>query len=86
MQPTIQAEQATRRAQVVDAPADSVATLDRPPIHVAVDGLDDPAQRPGLTPLLRLGCGWAVAVGLSLQRSAGEAGSSDHRRSLCPST
>ena len=57
-----------------------------PPIHVAVDGLDDPAQRPGLTPLLRLGCGWAVAVGLSLQRSAAEAGSSDHRRSLCPST
>src|SRR4029453_5073699 len=38
--------QATRRAQVVAALADAVATLDRPPpVHVAVDGLDEPATR-----------------------------------------
>jgi SAM-dependent methyltransferase len=44
MQPTLQALQATRRARVVDALADAVASLDRsPPIHVAVDGLIDTA-------------------------------------------
>jgi SAM-dependent methyltransferase len=37
---------------------------------------------PGLAPLLRLGSGRAVAVGLSLQRSVAEAGSSDRRRSF----
>jgi hypothetical protein len=46
MNPTVEAEQATRRAQVVEALADAVATVDRaPPIHVAVDGLADPATR-----------------------------------------
>jgi hypothetical protein len=38
--------QATRRAQVVEALADAVPAVDHaPPIHVAVDGLDDPATR-----------------------------------------
>jgi hypothetical protein len=43
MNPTVEAEQATRRAQVVEALADAIATLDRaPPLHVAVDGLTGP--------------------------------------------
>ena len=42
MHPTVDAEQATRRAQVVETLADAVATIDHsPPIHVAVDGLTD---------------------------------------------
>jgi hypothetical protein len=46
MNPTVEAERAIRRAQVVEALADAVATLDRaPPIHVAVDGLTGPATR-----------------------------------------
>jgi len=46
MHPPIQADQTTRRAQVVEALADAVATMDRaPPVHVAVDGLTDPATR-----------------------------------------
>ena len=46
MNPTVEAEQATRRAQVVEALADAVATLDRaPPLHVAVDGLSGPTTR-----------------------------------------
>ena len=46
MHPTVDAEQATRRAQVVGTLADAVATVDRgPPIHVAVDGLTDLATR-----------------------------------------
>jgi SAM-dependent methyltransferase len=46
MNPTVQAEQATRRAQVVEALADAIATLDRaPPLHVAVDGLTGPTTR-----------------------------------------
>jgi hypothetical protein len=40
----VEAERATRRAQVVAALADAVAIVDRaPPIHVAVDGFADPA-------------------------------------------
>jgi len=40
MNPTGDADRATRRAQVVEALADAVGTVDRaPPIHVAVDGL-----------------------------------------------
>jgi SAM-dependent methyltransferase len=46
MHPPVQADQATRRAQVVEALADAVATVDHaPPVHVAVDGLADPATR-----------------------------------------
>ena len=46
MNPTVEAEQAIRRAQVVEALADAVATLDRaPPLHVAVDGLTGPTTR-----------------------------------------
>jgi SAM-dependent methyltransferase len=46
MTQTVEAERASRRAQVVEALADAVATLDRaPPIHVAVDGLTGPATR-----------------------------------------
>ena len=46
MHPTVDAEQGSRHAQAVAALADAVATLDRgPPIHVAVDGLTDPATR-----------------------------------------
>ena len=46
MNPTVEAERAIRRAKVVEALADAVATLDRaPPIHVAVDGLTGPATR-----------------------------------------
>jgi hypothetical protein len=44
MTPTVEAERANRRTQVVEALADAVATLDRaPPVHVAVDGLTGPA-------------------------------------------
>jgi SAM-dependent methyltransferase len=40
MDPTVDADRTTRRAQVVEALADAVATVERgPPIHVAVDGL-----------------------------------------------
>jgi SAM-dependent methyltransferase len=43
MHPTGQADQATRRTRVMEALAEVVATLDRPPpIHVAVDGLTEP--------------------------------------------
>jgi hypothetical protein len=54
----------------------------------APTGSSPPPSEPhrDLAPLLRLGSGWAVAVGLSLQRSVAEAGSSDRRRSLCPNT
>jgi hypothetical protein len=46
MNPTVQAEQATRRAQVVEALADAIATLERAsPLHVAVDGLTGPTTR-----------------------------------------
>jgi hypothetical protein len=40
------ADRATRRAQVVEALADAVATIHRaPPVHVAVDGLTGSATR-----------------------------------------
>jgi hypothetical protein len=40
MNPTVEADQATRRAQVVAALAAAVVTIRRvPPVHVAVDGL-----------------------------------------------
>jgi hypothetical protein len=40
MDPTADADRAARRAQVIEALADAVATVDRgPPVHVAVDGL-----------------------------------------------
>ena len=46
MHPRIQAEQVTRRTQVMETLAEAVATLDRPPpIHVAVDGLTEPTTR-----------------------------------------
>jgi SAM-dependent methyltransferase len=46
MHPTVDAAQATRRAQVVETLADAVATVNRPPpVHIAVDGLTDPATR-----------------------------------------